>query len=76
MMPDLSTFFLKSRLYQVIQKLKFLPEKSPKVPAVSSDKEVDGKITVRKGGGTKKTDCLPIKYNLKQDLKPLARTPK
>jgi hypothetical protein len=45
--------------YQVIHKLKFLPEKNPKVPAVSSDKEVEGKITVRKGGG-KKTDCLPV----------------
>jgi len=63
-------------LYQVLQKLESFAEKSPKVPAVLPDNEVEGKITVRKGGGYKTTDCLPFKYNIKQVLKTLARTPK
>jgi hypothetical protein len=45
------------------------PQKSPKVPAVFSDKEVEGKITVGKGGGNKKpTACL--KKAMYEILKP------
>ena len=33
------------------ERLNLLPKKSPKVAAVSPDKEVEGKITVGKGGG-------------------------
>jgi len=40
------------------------------------DKVLEGKITVTKGGGIKKTDCLPFKKIDQQDLKKLARTPK
>jgi hypothetical protein len=44
------------------------------VSAAFPDKEAEGKITVRKGGGNNKTDCLPFK-NTTQDLKTLARMP-
>jgi len=63
-------FFIK-----YYRKLNQNKEKSPKVCRVFPDKELEGKITVTKGGGTKKTDCLPFKNIDTQDLKELARTP-
>jgi hypothetical protein len=37
-------------LYQVLQNVKLVNLKSPKVPSFFSDNEVVGKIAVRKGG--------------------------
>ena len=64
----LKPYTLYLSFFKHYRKLIQIKEKSPKVHPVLPDKEFEGKITVRKGGWYKRTDCLPFKTINKQDL--------
>jgi hypothetical protein len=50
--------------YQVFQKVKSKKEKTAKVSTVFPDTELEGKITVTKGGGIKKETVCPSKTSI------------
>ena len=78
-LSPLSLYLIPYTLCQVIIKyysiLNISQEKSAKVPAILSDKEVESKITVGKGGGNKKDRLFALQIQHKAE-KTLAGTPK